>query len=44
MGISTRGDPVRAVPEDRATGVIAGIFADIRETLNVEVVNPIWAI
>jgi hypothetical protein len=42
MGISTQGDPVPAVPENEATGVIAGIFADIRDTLNVEVVNLIW--
>jgi hypothetical protein len=42
MGTSTQGDPVPAVPENEATGVIAGIFGDIRDTLNVEVVNLIW--
>jgi hypothetical protein len=42
MGISTQGDPVSAVREDEASGAIARIFADIRETLNVEVVNLIW--
>ena len=42
MGISTQGDPVSAIREDEATETIASIFADIRETLNVEVVNLVW--
>jgi hypothetical protein len=42
MGISTQGDPVSAVREDEATEAVASIFADIRETLNVEVVNLVW--
>ncbi|MEH2594988.1 hypothetical protein V1278_001901 [Bradyrhizobium sp. AZCC 1577] len=32
-------DPVPAITEQGATGVIAEIFADIRSTLDVEVVN-----
>jgi len=40
--ISTQGDPVSAVREDEATEAVASIFADIRETLNVEVVNLVW--
>lgn len=35
-------DPVSAVTEQEATGTIAEIFADIRRTLDVEVVNLIW--
>jgi len=42
MGISAQGDPVSATREDEATETIASIFADIRETLNVEVVNLVW--
>jgi hypothetical protein len=42
MGISDQGDPVSAIREDEATETIATIFADIRETLNVEVVNLVW--
>lgn len=42
MEISTQADPISAVRENEATGVEATIFADIRETLNVEVVNLIW--
>jgi hypothetical protein len=42
MGISAQGDPISAIREDEATETIASIFADIRETLNVGVVNLIW--
>ena len=42
MGMSAQGDPVSAIREDEATETIATIFADIRETLNVEVVNLVW--
>jgi hypothetical protein len=35
-------DPVPAIAEASATGVIAEIFADIRGVLGVEVVNLIW--
>lgn len=42
MGISAQGDPVSAIRVDEATETIASIFADIRETLNVEVVNLVW--
>jgi len=36
------GDPVAAVPEAEATGETAELFADLRETLGVPVVNLIW--
>ena len=36
------GDPVPAIPEADATGEIAAIYGDIRETLGVPVVNLIW--
>ena len=42
MGTYAQGDPVSAIREDEATETIASIFADIRETLNVEVVNLVW--
>jgi hypothetical protein len=35
-------DPVPAVPEADAPAAIAAIFADIRKTLQVDVVNLIW--
>jgi hypothetical protein len=35
-------DPVPAVTEETATGATAEIFADIRHTLDVDVVNLIW--
>jgi hypothetical protein len=35
-------DPVPAIGEQAATGETAEIFADIRSTLDVEVVNLIW--
>jgi hypothetical protein len=35
-------DPVPAIAETAATGVIAEIFVDIRQVLGVEVVNLIW--
>jgi hypothetical protein len=38
----TQSDPVPAISEKDARGVTADIFADIRSTLNVEVVNLIW--
>jgi hypothetical protein len=36
------GDPFPAVAESSATGEIAGIFADIRATVGVRVVNLVW--
>jgi hypothetical protein len=36
------GDPVPSIPEDRATGEIAGLYDDIRRSLGVSVVNLIW--
>ncbi|BBK29767.1 hypothetical protein EDC65_5412 [Stella humosa] len=36
------GDPVPAVPESAAEGEIAEIFADIRATFGVAVVNLVW--
>ncbi|QQS12228.1 MAG: hypothetical protein IPK81_22420 [Rhodospirillales bacterium] len=36
------GDPVPAVREDAATGDIARLYADIRATLGVPVVNLVW--
>jgi hypothetical protein len=38
----THSDPVPAIRENDAVGSTAEIFADIRETLNVDVVNLIW--
>ena len=35
-------DPVPAVPEADAPAAIAAIFADIRKTLQVDVVNLVW--
>ena len=35
-------DPVPAITEAKAEGSTAAIFADIRETLGVEVVNLVW--
>jgi hypothetical protein len=37
-----QSDPVPAITEQAATGAAAEIFADIRITLNVEVVNLVW--
>jgi hypothetical protein len=37
-----QSDPVPAIRENDAVGSTAEIFADIRETLNVDVVNLIW--
>ncbi len=42
MTIPSHSDPVPAITEHTATGTIAEIFADIRDTLDVEVVNLIW--
>ncbi len=36
------GDPVPSIPEAEATGEIAILYADIRETLGVPLVNLIW--
>lgn len=36
------GDPVPAIAEADATGEIAALYADIRETLGVPLVNLIW--
>ncbi len=38
----TASDPVPAITEAEATGAIAEIYADIRTTLGVPVVNLIW--
>jgi hypothetical protein len=40
--VNLSSDPVAAVTEQGATGGTAEIFADIRQTLQVEVVNLIW--
>jgi len=40
--VSTNSDPVIAISETEATGDITDIFADIRSTLGVPVVNLIW--
>jgi hypothetical protein len=37
-----QNDPVLAISEELATGATAEIFADIRHTLDVEMVNLIW--
>ena len=39
---NTSGDPVPAIAEADATGEIAALYADIRATLGVPVVNLIW--
>ncbi|MEE1557508.1 MAG: hypothetical protein V1262_16425, partial [Alphaproteobacteria bacterium] len=36
------GDPVPAIAEAEATGEVAALYADIRATLGVPVVNLIW--
>jgi hypothetical protein len=36
------GDPVPAITEDEATGEVAELYADIRKTLGVPLVNLIW--
>lgn len=36
------GDPVPAISEDEATGEVAELYADIRKTLGVPLVNLIW--
>ncbi len=38
----THGDPVPAITEAAATGETATLFADIRATLGVNVVNLVW--
>lgn len=42
MAASAQNDPVPAITEKDAKGTTASIFSDIRDTLNVEVVNLIW--
>ncbi len=39
---SESGDPVPAIREEDATGEIASLFADLRGTLGVPVVNLVW--
>ncbi len=39
---SLSGDPVTAIAEASATGSVATLFEDIRQTLGVPVVNLIW--
>ena len=36
------GDPVPAITEDDATGEVAQLYADIRKTLGIPLVNLIW--
>lgn len=36
------GDPVPSIPEADATGEVAALYADIRQTLGVPLVNLIW--
>ena len=36
------GDPVPAITENDATGEVAELYADIRETLGIPLVNLIW--
>jgi len=35
-------DPVTAVDEKSATGIIAEIFADIREVMGIPLITSIW--
>ncbi len=42
MNHSMHGDPVPAITEAAATGETATIFADLRATLGVNVVNLVW--
>lgn len=35
-------DPIPAIPEAAATGDVAALYTDIRDTLGVDVVNLIW--
>lgn len=42
MSLPASADPVEAIAEADAKGATAAIFADIRATLGVEVVNLIW--
>ena len=35
-------DPIAAIPEAEATGDTAALFADIRATLGLPVVNLVW--
>ena len=35
-------DPIPAIRESQATGEIAELFADIRETLGVAAINLVW--
>ena len=39
---NTSADPVPVITEAEATGNIAALYADIRTTLGVPVVNLIW--
>jgi hypothetical protein len=41
-GLGFMGDPIPAISESEATGLIAEIFADIRHVYRVGVVNLIW--
>jgi hypothetical protein len=40
--VTASGDPVPAISEAEATGAIADLYADIRATLGVPIVNLIW--
>ena len=42
MTAASSGDPVPSIPEAAATGEIAALYADIRRSLGVGVVNLIW--
>jgi hypothetical protein len=41
-GLELMGDPIPAISESEATGLIAEIYADIRRVYRVGVVNLIW--
>src|ERR1700704_1674982 len=41
-GASMHGDPVPAIAEAAASGETAAVFADLRATLGVKVVNLVW--
>ncbi|MGE0717387.1 MAG: hypothetical protein AB7P02_18215 [Alphaproteobacteria bacterium] len=36
------GDPVPAIREDEATGIVAELFEDLRRTMGVPMVNLVW--
>ena len=42
MTAQASGDPLPSIAEADATGEIAALYADIRETLNMSFVNLVW--